>query len=118
MPIYTLNSSSRTFRNIFKKKHEEKSYDMQKFTPNYSKHNCDVTSTYFHSMKLCNGEICPEYSRKNYVSEKLRLHNATLRNNLTNKTSETNASVENLLQKTKRLKQNILNSYIVTLPPC
>ena len=38
---------------------------MQKFTPNYSKCNCDVTSTNFDPVKLRNGEICPEYSRKN-----------------------------------------------------
>ena len=72
---------------------EEKSYDMQKFTPNYSKHDCDVTSTNFDPEELRNGEICPEYSRKKYVCRKLWLHNATVRNNLTNKTSENNASV-------------------------
>ena len=82
--IYTLNLSSRTFCNILKKKQDKKSYDMQKFTPNFSKHNydvkqeeksydmqkftpnhskcnCDVTSTNFDLMKLRNGEICPEY---------------------------------------------------------
>ena len=31
-PIYTLNLCSRTFYDILKKKQEEKSYDMQKFT--------------------------------------------------------------------------------------
>ena len=92
MPIYTLNLSSRTFYNILKKK-REKSYNMQKFTPNYSKHNFDVTSTNFDPLKLRNGEICPEYSRKKYVCRKLCLHNATLRINPTNKTSENNASV-------------------------
>ena len=113
-PIYTLNSSSRMFYDILKKKQEEKShdmqklhqttintivtskeksYDLQKFTPNRNKHYCDVTSTNFNPMKLRNGEICPEYSRKNYVSRKLRLHNATLQNNPTNNTSENNASV-------------------------
>ena len=50
---------------------KEKSYDMQKFTQNCSKHNCDVTSTNFESVKLRNGEICPEYSRNNYVSREL-----------------------------------------------
>ena len=43
---------------------EEQSYDMQKFTPNYSKYVCDVTSENFDPVKLRNGEICPEYSRK------------------------------------------------------
>ena len=41
---------------------------MQKFTPDYSKQDCDVTSTNFDPVKLRNREICPEYSRKNYVS--------------------------------------------------
>ena len=45
-------------------KQQEKSYDIQKFTPNHSKHNCDVTSTNFDPVKLRNGEICPEHSRK------------------------------------------------------
>ena len=62
--MYTLNLSSRTFCNILKEKQQEKSYDMQKFTPNYSKYKCDVTSTNFDPVKLRNGEICPEYSRK------------------------------------------------------
>ena len=104
-PIYTLNSSSRMFYRILKKKREEKSHDMQnshqttvttivtskrnhmtckKFTLNRSKHTCDVTSTNFDPMKLRNGEICLEYLRKNYVSRKLCLHNATLRNIPTN----------------------------------
>ena len=52
MRICTLNLSSRTFYNILKKKQEEKSYDLQKFTPNCSKHNCDVTSTNFDPVKL------------------------------------------------------------------
>ena len=38
---------------------------MQKLAPNCSKYNCDVTSTYFDSVKLRNGEICPEYPQKN-----------------------------------------------------
>ena len=43
---------------------EEKSlYDMHKFTPNHSKHNCDVASTNFNPVKLRKGEICPEYSQ-------------------------------------------------------
>ena len=66
---------------------------MQKLTPNYDEHNCDVTSTNFDPVTLRNGEICPEYSREKYVSRKLWLHNATLRNNPTNKTSKNNASV-------------------------
>ena len=70
-PIYTLNLSSRTIYNILKKKQEEKSYDMQNFTPNYSKYSCDVISTNFDPVKLRNGEICPEYSRKKYASRKL-----------------------------------------------
>ena len=35
-----------------KKKQEEKSHDMQKLTPNRSKHNFDVTSTNFKSVIL------------------------------------------------------------------
>ena len=46
-------------------KQEEKSYDTQKFTPNHSKHDCDVTSPNFSPVKLRNEEICPEYSQKN-----------------------------------------------------
>ena len=39
---------------------------MQKLTPNYNcKYNFDVTSSNFDPVKLRNGEICPEYSRKN-----------------------------------------------------
>ena len=60
-PIYILKLSSRTFYNILKKQQEEKSYDMQKFTPNYGKHNSDVTSTNFDPVKLRNGEICPKH---------------------------------------------------------
>ena len=46
----------------------KRSYDTQKFTPNYNKHDCDVTSTNFDPVKLRSGEICAEYSRKSYVS--------------------------------------------------
>ena len=35
---------------------------MQIFTPNHSKHNCDVTSTNFNPVKLRNEKICPEPS--------------------------------------------------------
>ena len=31
-------------------------------TPNHSKHNCDITSTYFNPVKLRNEEISPEPS--------------------------------------------------------
>ena len=41
------------------------------------------------TLKLRNGKIYPEYSRNNYVSRQLRLHNATLRNNPTNKPRKT-----------------------------
>ena len=40
--IYTVNSCSRMFYRILKKKQKEKSHDMQKFTPNHSKHDCYV----------------------------------------------------------------------------
>ena len=60
MPIYTLNLSSRTFCNILKKKQEEKSHNMQKFAPNYSKHNCDVKEK-SHDMQ----KFTPNYGKYN-----------------------------------------------------
>ena len=54
---------------FLKRKQEEKSYDMQKLTPNYSKYNCDVTSTNFDPVQLRNGMICPNIHEKNTSAE-------------------------------------------------
>ena len=48
---FVIVESLRLFYKILKKK-EEKSHDMQKFSPNHSKHDCDVTRTNFDSVKL------------------------------------------------------------------
>ena len=50
--IYTLNLSSKTFYDILKKKQEEKSHDILKFTTNYSKHDCDVEEKSYDLQKL------------------------------------------------------------------
>ena len=119
-PVYTLNSSSRTFCDILKKKQEKKSYDMQ--NSHQTTVNTIVTSQaqIFNPVKLRNRKrsvqnILGKISSVENYDFTMQSYETIPRIKLWKTThwSIEPSTVDNAFQT-----KNILNSYIVTLPPC